>query len=74
MAMKGSMSWWQWESTRGERSKTAVLTDEIAMKIYLDPRPRKIIGEAYGTSESNVTNIKNKRRWRHIHKTPEERI
>lgn len=53
---------------RGVKHKVAKLNDEKALEIYNSPLPRKELKELYGVGISTIECIKNKKRWKHIHK------
>ncbi len=52
---------------RGEQNGLAKLTEEKAMKIFLDGRPQRVIAKEYGITQAAVFYIKAKRNWSHIH-------
>lgn len=51
----------------GERSATAKLTADQAMAIFLSEGKQKDIAEKFQVTESTVSEIRNKKSWRHIH-------
>jgi hypothetical protein len=58
---------------RGERARTARLTEEQVEAIRLDPRRLRIIGEEYGVDRSYIWKIKRAWHWKHSHaENPEE--
>ena len=54
-------------NTRGSNNPRSKIDEALALKIFNDPRPRKLIAEDHGLSRESVGKIKNKKRWRHIH-------
>jgi hypothetical protein len=54
-------------SRRGSRQWKASITEEQAIAIFVDQRPRIKIAEEYGTSIDVVHRIKQRTRWKHIH-------
>lgn len=53
-------------SPSGERNWSAKLTNEQALSIYRDCRPRKDIALAHGCAEDTVKNIKRGAAWAHV--------
>lgn len=51
---------------RGERSGRAVLSSEQVIQIRSDTRSGRLIGLAFGISQTTVWHIKARRTWRHI--------
>jgi len=60
----------QSEKMRGENSSNSILTEKDAIEILGDLNERKLtqkeIAEKFGVKQSTISNIKNKRRWKHI--------
>lgn len=52
---------------KGEACARAILTEEIALKIFSDPRRHKEIAKEYGVTTPTVSAIKTKRNWKHLH-------
>jgi len=48
---------------RGERSNMARLTQDQVLAIRSDGRPQDTIAKDYGVSSSQVSQIKNRKRW-----------
>lgn len=68
MAMRGSLSFPGWESTRGEKSRRAKISEATAQAI-LDLRgscKAVAVAERFGVSVRIVRNIWNRRRWVHL--------
>jgi len=53
-------------TSRGEDRPLAKLTEADVVAIRADPRPLKVIAEEYGTTKSNISQIRNRKRWKHV--------
>lgn len=51
-------------STRGERSSSARLTQEQALKIRDEPCPQAVLAERFGVTQQTVSDIKTGKTWR----------
>jgi DNA invertase Pin-like site-specific DNA recombinase len=51
---------------RGARQWTAKLTDETVREIRADKRKQTAIAAAYGITQSQVSRLKNGKRWQHL--------
>ena len=50
----------------GEKAPNARLTESDVLAIRKDPRPQKEIAAEYGIAQPTVSDIKRRRRWRHL--------
>lgn len=55
------------EMFKGENQTNAKLTDKDAIEIFKSNLSHGLLAKLYGVSKSVITNIKNKKAWRHIH-------
>lgn len=69
MSRRGSMSLRGWESTRGENSRTATISENMAQAILnarASGEPPKSVAMRYGVSQSVVSKIWRRVRWSHL--------
>lgn len=53
-------------ASRGERSKSAKLTEADIRSIRTDPRPGWKIAEAYGVSQTTISEVRSRKVWAHV--------
>ncbi len=52
--------------SRGSRNGMAKLNEDLVRSIYHDPRGRVELSQSYGVSLSVISNIKNRKVWKHL--------
>lgn len=57
---------WNNNSPKGEQCGKSRLTEKQVLRIRKDPRTQKQIAASYGISQTNVSDIKRRRIWKHI--------
>ena len=66
MHLRGKLSLPGWESTRGESSRTAKLTEDAVRDIRSSTLSRAKLAKKHGITTKYVGDIIRRRRWAHV--------
>lgn len=56
----------RWSHRRGSGHGRALLGEDDARAIFVDPRPSRELAEIYGVAEGTISNIRSGRTWKHV--------
>jgi len=66
MKFRGKMAFAPWESTRGEKNRSARLSEDDVRAIRASKLPSAKLAKKYGICVPYVGQIKRRKRWGHV--------